>query len=248
MAVWHPRLAYSLAGALGAARNRITRRWPSAGEVRELFPEVDAARVAAEIGALHERNRVLVHCIRRYGIGPIRTLVRSDVALTTPSILATFHVGAYQALGPALERLGRPVLAFRQQVLYRPAEPVEVVATEGDEQQRAAAFHRAVEIVRRGGHVLVALDITPGTATDTPCVGQTLRVAPGAFALARLTRAPIIPLVAAWKGTEVHVDTSAPIETPNDAAAWLERYLLRDPSQLTLGLLRNLLYDLDDAD
>lgn len=251
LAVKRPGLAYPLAGALGALRNRLTRRWPSTREVRSLFPHLgrrSAARVASEIGALHERNLVLVRSILRDGIEPVRPIVsapQSLVSTSGPCILATFHVGALHALGAALERFHTPVLSFRQGTLFTPRGALEVQSTEGDERQRAAALHRALLHLRDGGIVVVAIDVTTGTSIATPCLGHTLRLAPGAFALSKWTAAPIVPVVARWtrEGIAVIADDPLAHATPEAAAAWLERYLLASPSEITLGLLRSLLYE-----
>lgn len=247
LAVKQPRAAFSLAGALGGLRNRVTGRWPSAAEVRALFPHLDArtsARVAAGIGALYERNRVLVRCILRHGLDPIRPLVSADEtfdSLSGPRILATFHVGAIHALGPLLERLPSPVISFRSGMIFNGRGPLEVQSTEGNEQDRAAALHRALLQLRRGGLILMAIDVVPDQGIETRCLGRALRLAPGAFALARWTGAPIIPIAARWRGSEIRVHAGDEVKKPEDAAAWLESYLLESPSETTLGLVRMLL-------
>lgn len=239
--------AYALADRLGALRNRVTGRWPAAAEVQSLFSHFtprDAARAAAAVGALHERNRVLVRSLLRYGSGSVRpllTLPEAFAGLRGPRILATFHTGAVHAIGPALEELGLPFLALRLGSLFKPAGALEIVSTKGDGQSRAAALHRALESLRGGGMVVLALDVASGEAIETRCLGRRLRLAPGAFALARWTGAPIVPIVARWSGTRIVFELGDPVGTPQEAAAWLERYLLERPSEITLGLLRNLL-------
>lgn len=240
-----PGTAYSLAGVLGALRNRVTRRWPSVAELRELFPLLDmraAARVAADISALYERNRVLVRCVRQHDLDSVRALV-GDLApaIRGPHILVTFHVGAVHALWPALERLGTPVLAFRFGQLFTPRPPLQIESTKGDDQARAAALHRGTRHLQDGGIVVMALDMPVSGAIATQCLGHMLPMAPGPFALARWTGAPITPLTARWTRRGIQVRTGTAAATPDDAAAWLERYLLESPAELTLGLLRSLL-------
>lgn len=236
-----------MAGQLGAQRNRVTRRWPTVAEVRTLFPHLDArraAKVAHGISALYERNRVLVHCIVRNGIDPVRPLIsagESFRSLRGPRILVTFHVGAIHAFGPALESLEASVVAFRMGSIFTPRGALEIESTKGDEQFRAGALHRALLHLRRGGIAFLALDDAPGEAIDTQCLGHRLRLAPGAFALARWTGAPIQPVVARWIGSRIAIELGDPLSTPEEAAQWLERYLLDEPSEVTLGLLRNLL-------
>lgn len=243
----YPRVAYPLADWLGALRNRVTRRWPAAAEVNALFPHLDAmdsARVASRVSSLHERNRVLVQCIATRGIDPLRTLVSASESFQSvrgPRILATFHVGAVHAFGPALERLQSPVLAFRDGPIFTPRGALEIQTTKGDEQLRAAALHRALQHLRDGGIVFLAFDDARGDGVEAQCLGRRLRIAGGAFALARWTSAPIQIAAARWIGHRVAIDLGQPLTTPSEAAGWLERYLLETPSEVTLGLLRNLL-------
>lgn len=246
LAVRHPRTAFSLAGALGSLRNRLSRRWPEPAQVRALFPALsrsEAARVAWRIAALEARNRLLVRCIRQGG-QPVVEVPESFASLRPPLLLGTFHVGAVHALGPALERLPGPVLALRQGRLY--TGTLEVRSTEGDEQSRAAVLHRALGHLRAGGFVVLALDAATGPGLAVPCLGRELELARGPFALARLAGVPIVPLAARWGQERVEVRTGDAIipageaEMAASAARWLESYLLESPAELGLGLLRSL--------
>lgn len=249
LALRHPLPALSLAGALGSIRNRLSRRWPDPEQVRTLFPALprsEAARVAWRIAALEARNRLLVECIRKEALPRVET-PETFASLRPPLLLGTFHVGAVHALEPALGKLPGPVLAFRQGRLYAAGRPVEVVSTEGDEQIRAAVFLRALAHLQAGGFVVTALDVVPGTGLAVPCLGRTLELARGPFALARLAGVPIVPIAARWRhgGVELAVGEaltgSGETELAAAAALWLERYLLESPGELGLGLLRSLL-------
>ncbi|HEX5720567.1 MAG TPA: hypothetical protein VF179_30710 [Thermoanaerobaculia bacterium] len=249
LAVRHPRSAFSVAGALGSIRNRLSRRWPHPEQVRTLFPSLprsEAARVAWRIAALEARNRLLVECIRREVL-PLVETPEAFATLRPPLLLGTFHVGAIHALGPALEKLPGPVLALRQGRLYAAEPPVEVVSTEGDEQGRAAVFLRALNHLQAGGFVVTALDVVPGVGLAVPCLGRTLELARGPFALARLAGVPLVPLTARWQKGRVKValgealTASGEAELAAAAARWLDSYLLEFPGELGLGLLRSLL-------
>jgi hypothetical protein len=216
--------SFGAAAALGRWRNRLSRRWPSPEQVRMLFPHLDkgeAEDVAWAIGALAARNRLLVACLRRHGLAPVRKLVRTPEgfsALRPPLILGTFHVGALHALGAALERLPGPVLALRQGPLYRPRPPLEIATTAGDEQGRAAAFQRAVAHLRSGGFVAQALDLPAGPGLRVSCLGRELELGRGPFALARITGAPLVPLVARWRGGAVEVRVGEALAPASPAA------------------------------
>lgn len=257
----YPQRTFSLASKLGTLRNRLTGRWPTVAEVQTLFPHLSrpaATEVAAGIGGLTGRNDVLAGALRRSGPDRIRSLISvtpSFRAMQGPLILASFHVGAIHALGLALELLGAPVLAFRHGTLHRPRAPLQIETTKGNEQQRAAAFHRALLHLTRGGFVMLALDVVPGASVEAVCLGRSLRLARGAFALSRMTGAPIVPFAGRWTREDVRIVVDGALhqsEVGNAeavekslamaAANWLERYLIESPSEITLGLLRNLLY------
>jgi lauroyl/myristoyl acyltransferase len=132
--------------------------------------------------------------------------------------------------------------------LYDPRPPVEVASSEGDEQSRAVLFRRLLIHLDRGGFVVVALDIAPGASVSVSCLGRPLSFARGPFALARLTGAPLLPLVAGWKGGGIEILLGEGLAAEPEesalaasAARWLESYLLASPAQLGLGLLRALL-------
>jgi hypothetical protein len=255
LAAGSPRAALAMAGVLGTLRNRLSRSWPSPEQIQILFPHLTsraAARVAWKIGGLEARNRLLVACMLREGLEPVRPLIRPPAfdGLRPPLILGTFHVGAVHALGAAIESLPGRVLTLRQGMMYTPRPPAELVTTEGNTQRRAAVFQKMLGCLEDGGFVLTALDVAPGANLRVPCLGRPLTLARGPFALARITGAPIVPLVARWRGGKVEVETGAPLEGLNDeerlaesAAAWLERYLLASPAETGLALVRNLLLD-----
>jgi hypothetical protein len=254
----HPRMALPAASGLGALRNRLSRRWPSPEQVQALFPHLApraAARAAWKIGALEARNRLLVDAVRREGLEPVRRLMRPPseafAALRPPLILGTFHIGAMQALGAAIERLPGPVLVLRLGALYSPRPPVEILSTEGDDQRRAFSFQRALYHLKEGGFVVLALDGSPGPGLRVPCLGRTLELARGPFALARLTGAPLVPLTARWRKSEVEAEVGAALggmeggmeegALAASAARWLEGYLMAAPEETGLGLVRALL-------
>ncbi len=144
---------------------------------------------------------------------------------------------------------------LRQGSLYTPRPPVVLETTEGDDQRRAAAFRRALVHLARGGFVVVALDVVPGPGFRVPCLGRTIELARGPFAMARLASAPLVPLVARWRrnGVEVEIGEALAGGAPDSGAEawesalaasagrWLESYLLAFPAEIGLGLLRSLL-------
>lgn len=254
----------ALAGLVGRTRNTLARRWPTAAEVRTLFPELSgrrARRCARTIAAGAARDRWVVATLSRYGLDALRPVVSATdrfAALTGPAVLSTFHTGAWNALGPALEQLAGPILSIRQDGLYAPPPQIEVVTTGREPGRRAAALYRAAAMLDRGGLVVAALDVRDGEVVACRCLGRRLEVARGCLALARRCGAPLVPVTGAWRGRRIVVDRHDPLGATVDdgpaadapkrdralgiaAAGWLEGYLRSNPGETGLGLLRTLL-------
>lgn len=193
---------------------------------------------AAEAGVRRRRNQ------RDYP--PLLPSEALD-ALRPPLIVASFHVGPFQALGVVLRSIGEPYIVTREQFLGRPGS---TMLHEGDDElQRARTLNRTVGGLRSGGVVLVMLDglrvdeATAGTI-EVPMLGRSLPLARGAFALARISGVPIVPIVVRWRGTAMAVTIGDRIgpdlgEAGMAAAAggWLERYLIERPGQIGVFLL-----------
>jgi hypothetical protein len=85
--------------------------------------------------------------------------------------------------------------------------------------------------------------------TAAPFFGGTLRLAAGVFAVARIAKVPIVPLVARWIGDEIEIVVGDPLPASNDenamaasAAQWLEQYLRDSPTELS-GRILELMSD-----
>lgn len=95
--------------------------------------------------------------------------------------------------------------------------------------------------------MFLLLDPAVASQVEAPFLGRRLALARGAFVLARLSRAPIVPIVARWHGTGVAVVRGEAVHPGSDdeataaaVAGWLEHYLLEHPEQIgprTLELL-----------
>jgi len=219
----------------------------SAAQIRALFPRLTAAQVARVLlqTRFNEvRNRIYTGFRRQLGLGPGRlVLLPTDelTAVAPPVIFGTFHVGPTLALGAPMERLPGEVLVLRRRS-YKPAQAknVSTAETEGSEERRAQAFHRAVMHLRAGGYTLVPIDPLEASRVPAPFFGRSLLLARGAFALARVARVPIVPLIARWRGVHVELFRGPRIE-PSDsenamaaeAARWLEQYLKDAPGEVT---------------
>ena len=165
-----------------------------------------------------------------------------------PFVVASFHVGPFQALGAVLRSLpGEALIVTREQFVGR--DDITMVPEGDDEWQRARAFHRSLAALRGQGLVLVMLDGLrvrgEEVATiEVPMLGRSLPLARGAFALARIGGAPIVPVVVRWRGSGMAVvvgDPVAPDASEEEMAAamgaWLERYLRENPGEISVFVL-----------
>lgn len=219
----------------------------SRAQIAALFPQLSGfatARAATRTAVDRVRNLALRTTLHYFGLPPVRPVVLPNAvfdALQAPAIIGTFHIGPTHALGVAIERLPGEVLVLRRRA-YEPAQAknVQVAETAGSEEQRARAFHRAVGQLRGGGYVLLPIDPQEAARVPAPFFGRTLLLARGAFALARVARAPILPVVTRWRSVRVEIHCGPLIE-PEDseeamaaiAAGWLESYLAGAPGEVT---------------
>lgn len=248
--------------------SRIATHWPAAAlhgadllglalragapedDVRLLFPHLPLAARRRIVRRSHEsamRNLLVFEILRHHGLPPVRSMViPSDAlaALRPPAIIGLFHVGPVTAMAPAVEQLRGNVFVLRRSSLSLERAPnITVETAEGDEQRRALAFYRALERLKAGEFVTMALDPEQAFRIPAPCLGQTLQLARGPFALARIAGVPIVPVVPRWHGARIEIEVGEPIEAAAHedqlaaaAAAWLERYLLAHPDELTLRI------------
>lgn len=228
-------------------------------QIREIFPGL----TPAEARAARRRtwsNFLLGEALDGALAGPAarranpKTMVSPLIhELRPPVILASFHVGPYPALGPALSALPGDVVALHRN-RWPSRSKVTLVEAGDDEWARVRSFHRAVTTLRSGGSVYVALDGPNAATVEARLFGRPISVARGAFALARIADVPIVPLAARWNGSRVEITCGDPISpqpteamTAAAATRWLERYLIASPGELswlTLDLLAGLAVDL----
>ncbi len=259
----HLRLTLRGAAAFGRVAHSIVPLDPPVEEVADAYglDGADAARVARELSAQHQQTRLLMTVLGRHGIAKLAGAFDFDdlamAALTDrcarpPIIFLTWHAGPIFSLGCAFSRLGVPLLAIRRTGGWFPATPgVDLAATDGSGEARAAAFARGLARLRDGGLVLMAADARGfSTTRAVPFFGRAVAPVRGPFALARMTGAPIVPIVARYtpdgkvgfvlgdplqdqeSGTEKETALAAA------AMAWFESYIRRNPEQLWVGSLR----------
>ena len=128
-----------------------------------------------------------------------------------------------------LEQLPGQVLVLRYADRSPRRPGLEYMSTGGGELARITAAKRAGDVLRDGGFVCMVLDNGEGNArTPIAVFGRTFWVSSGAFRLARITAAPIVPVIAEWREGRMDIVLGTPIAPAEEAAmagnlaAWLD--------------------------
>ncbi len=242
MAGRYPHAAVTIAGVAGWATWTASRGLDEAA-IRRLHPGLDAravTRIRKASWTAWLRLRVLEAAVAsptaRWPYPPLASGF-DPAALPPPMILTSFHVGPISALGSVLEQLPGEVLVLH--VSGAPRARLSMLSVGSTQWDRAAAFARAMRVLRNGGYVFLLADanVFPSTI-DVTLFGRTNRLARGAFALSRLSGAPVVPLAGRWQRTHVEIVAGEPIIAGDEdamaaaTASWLERLVLANPGEV----------------
>jgi lauroyl/myristoyl acyltransferase len=250
LATRSPRAAFAVSNTLAALLATVSPGFRRA--LRRIPPHRsprDTRRALRSIWRTRMRTRFLPYWIHGAGFAPVRALVRENDAigrLRAPMILCTFHMGPYLGLGVLPEQLQGESMTLRCVRFTMEgvaARQVELVV--GTEQERVAAFYRAIDHLRKDGFVIAAVD--PGQANRriaAPFFGGTLHLVAGVFAMARVAKVPLVPIATRWIGDEIEIVVGDPLAGGDDenalaasAAQWLEQYLRDWPGELSGRIL-----------
>ena len=231
---------------LVAACTTFARRGPTTRDVARLFPELDPSRrrsVIRNAWRTQARHFLLEALVLRNGIAAIQPLLRQSDALDAlrgPATLVTFHTGPLLALVAAAERVNGPVFGIRSSEVRTARIASVKVRRPGDSvESRTAIIVDAVRHLRTGGFVLVAADGQHSSTLPVPFLNTHLRLSRGAFSPARMTRTPVVPILARWVDREMELVIGEPLAGDDEealaasAARWLESYLRVNPEELS---------------
>jgi hypothetical protein len=246
----------ALLDAAGRMASAAGLHGPTPADVAALYdwlPRHDLSRIARHISALHLKNRAAIALVQGDRTAELASLVRwstdsgrREIAEGRSGMLiVACHVGAFFGIRAALHTIGRPVLMMRDLTMH-------------DAASRAGATKRAVEALRAGELVVATLDGPGGTSTgEVPCLGRRIVLRRGPFTLARLTGAPLVPIVCAWtRRGRIEVRVATAIERPASrllnsiefedemavrTARWLDAYLRAEPQEIWPSTLQNYL-------
>jgi lauroyl/myristoyl acyltransferase len=212
---------------------RVVLSWPRQSMVVASF--LDALSRAARLRdtSFWRRGVMYIGMFNTSARRPFPEVVRGPdpMTLRPPMVLASVHMGQVEAVGALLERLPGQVLVFADRELPI-GRGFTSVCVAGNEWQRAAVTRRAIQTLRSGGFVFLAVDGRIGNArVETTLSGERVSWSRGGFDLARITSSPMLPVMTRWRGRKVEIVTGELI-CPSDAstmasslARWLEEYL-----------------------
>lgn len=263
-----PNAVIESAAAIARVRQLLRPRWLAPSQLRELFdgfPVSDSnyRAVAQTIAGYHGRRVALRSIVERRGVGVAAALLDGEgldaierlARPARPVVVMTCHFGAPAALAAAFVGAHVRALAIHGNRSRREPSGTQVIAV-SDERKRTSALWQAVHWLRENGLVAIAADGGDGERTAAvPCLGRLVRFGRGAFAMARLGGAEIVPAVGLWTPAGrirlqvgqalsfVRGETPEAFET-NGAAAfakWYEDVMLANPTQVRVEILRRLL-------
>ncbi len=265
------RFALAAAGILGRASSRLSLFGPSPDEIAKFLGGSCGANwrgISREITASAAKNMVLRSFVGRKGIEGLAPFVRISGAeylyhlneKNLPAVLLFGHNGPTLGILGGLFQLNIPVLVIRRDAVPYPVPPnISFCITEGKVRKRALALKLAIDRLRAGGMVLLALWGRSRPREGTlEFMGRNTYFTPGFAAAARLSGAPVIPVSSGWaRGRQfIELHFSDPLTQPgcspeaadifdrsliNEAAQWLEAGLRSVPGQIQLNQLRSFL-------
>jgi lauroyl/myristoyl acyltransferase len=258
-----PRLALAAAALAGYLGPAVPSDAVTLDELAALLTHLPPNRVPAIRRAIYgrfERTKLLFTllardelkrlkpCLRLHGFDLLHALG----AQRSPALLLTWHTGPYRAVGMALYLHGfEPLVVERHPIPQSDTVPLERVSAEGEPWRAIAAVKTAVDRLRGGGFVLWAGDGNEGAGGfEAELLRRRVVFRQGLATLVRLSRAPVLPVVASWRGSSIDVTVHPPLELPSGAdaaqivgaaARWLDRYLREYPEELWPDRVRELL-------
>ena len=206
---------------------------------------IDGTRVpAAALGWLNEyryRDYVLRTRLKDPSLRQPypRLIVRSGLAmLSPPQVLVSLHLGPLRAFDELWPHVPGEVT-----VLLGPDYPgphnARVLRSSTDECTRVAVARAAARALQKGGFLFMTPDADGTARVTAELVGIRFSLAIGAFALARMTASPMVPIALRWQGSAIEAVIGRPIAPGSESQMaaqllqWFGEYFRNNRAQLS---------------
>lgn len=213
IAIAHPRAGLALSSRIGYwGHGLLTRKpLPSLEDLSAVFGELEprrARRLRRELASLDDCNRVCMYLIRNKGMDSVLPLLRVDaeplerlLEENTPVIVIAWHLGPPRHMMATLQKLGVKALMVVKSwnTASEAFDQLEVRSLDSDGHPAAFLKH-ALEVLKTGGVVGMAMDGGSGERHSNRYLGRPIEIGRGAASLARLTGARLVPVTARWIG------------------------------------------------
>lgn len=207
-------------GAFGATCRKLLGNTSLADFVKSIFPGIPDEQipgVTREMALCAIRNTCWPQLLSLPGEWHVKVRCLNPVRAQAlrerkgPAIIAFWHHGATHMVSLGLQTIGVPAVvigAFMPGGWFkRTVSPDMKFVLSGDARQSAVALKMALDRLKQGGAVAVAVDGSSGPGSiEVPFMGRKFPIARGMAVLARLTGAPIIPALATWIGKDWSID------------------------------------------
>ena len=155
-----------------------------------------------------------------------------------PAIVAFWHHGATHVITLALQSIGVPVMVVggrtQPEWIMRTLSPETKIIPSRGPRESALALKLSLDRLRKNGVVMMPADGVSGhVSMRAPFLGRSVPMTNGMAALARLTGAPILPVLTTWGEQDWSVDfrifdavATPPVETM-ERGAWEQEVMKR---------------------
>lgn len=264
----HPPTGFLMADRIGRLANQLGLFGPIETQILGLFREMErssALRAARAVSAQEFKNRAVETFQAHWGIEPLAPYViwrNSDILSRfrkrrQPIIMTSAHFGPLECIGAGLYQIDMPTMIFKAHKPCHKYPPgFSAHSTFSEKSRLTALLKLGFEHVRAGGNIFLTLEGWGNKGHRAPFLGRLIHYKRGALALARMTRVPLVPIVARWLPDgrlelEAHEPMPTPADTMNSAdyeisllhttVRYLEGILKGEPESIRLKQLKMFL-------
>lgn len=265
---FHPQAGFALAGHLGRMASLSSLFGPAPKEVAAFLQgrsQKECRTIAREISASALKNLALRSLAENAGLDRVSRLIRPQgiedlrcvLAQSRPVVFVFGHNCPLLGILAGLSQIDHPLLVIRAKRPFQYRIPGHITScfTRGTVRGRILALKAAVDQLKSGGAVMMALWTSRRTGTDQEILmGRRMPLRRGFAAAARITGAAVVPVFSSWEQNgRIDLNVFPPFSTPDpcrvskeafehglmdQARLWLEERIRSAPAQIQIDQLR----------